>query len=300
MSGGRSRPFRLGDRSELLVEQLLAAFAFTTPVPRQEDVGVDFFCSLTHQEGQFLKAGPFFAVQAKSSTDPIVYEKPHELEWIKNQENPLLVCVADRKALSMDVYSTWNLLCGVLNGWRGQQQASRIELLPDAVHNVWPWVNDRDDGTQEICLGKPIARVTDADIFEDARMEPISRTLGEWVALDRLNIVNRHANIHWVLAPVAYETNRPPSNPTGVVFYTHPANMNVYSANLGRAATALRFVLRNPQTGIDATQPPWSRRMSALEELLLSHWELLDDATRSFLTQQGLKPFGRESDSTRH
>ena len=71
MSGGRSRPFRLGDRSELLVEQLLAAFAFTTPVPRQEDVGVDFFCSLTHQEGQFLKAGPFFAVQAKSRQIPL-------------------------------------------------------------------------------------------------------------------------------------------------------------------------------------------------------------------------------------
>jgi hypothetical protein len=290
MPGRRARSYRLGDRSELLVEQLLAAFAFTTPVPRQEDFGLDFFCSLIRQEGQFLKAGPFFAVQAKSTADDIVYEEPHELEWIKNQENPLLICVADRKSLAMDVYSTWNLICGVLNGWRGERQASRIVLRPGANHNVWPWVNDKADGTQEVCLGKPIARITDADIFDDARMGPISTTIGEWVALDRLNIVNRHANVHWVLAPVVHETNQSPTNPIGVVFYTHPANMNVYSANLGRAATALRFVLRNPQAGIDATQLPWSGRMSALEELLRSHWELLDDATRSFLTSQGLKP----------
>jgi hypothetical protein len=34
MSGGRARSFRLGDRSELLVEHLLAGIAFTTRVPR--------------------------------------------------------------------------------------------------------------------------------------------------------------------------------------------------------------------------------------------------------------------------
>ncbi len=290
MPGGRLRPFRLGDRAELLVEQLLAAFAFTTAVPRQEDFGIDFFCSFTHQEGQFLKAGPFFAVQAKSSTAPIEYNETHELEWIKNQENPLLICVADRQSLSMDVYSTWNILCGVLNGWRGQRAASRMVLRPGAEHNVWPWVVDNEDGSQEICLGKPIARVTDAEIFDDARLEPIARAIEAWVVLDRLNIVNRHANIHWVLAPVAYETNESPSDPTGVVFYTNPANMNVYSANLGRAATALRFLLRNAHALIDTTQQPWSTRMSTLEEVLRSHWDLLDEATRIFLTQQGLKP----------
>jgi hypothetical protein len=155
MPGARLRTFRLGNRSELLVEQLLAGFAFTTRVPLQEDVGVDFFCSLTRQEGQLLKTGPFFAVQAKSSTDPIVYEKPYEVEWITNQENPLLICVADRKALAMDVYSTWNLLCGVLNGWRGEKKPTRIRLLPGVSHHMWPWVEDKDDGSQDIRLGNP-------------------------------------------------------------------------------------------------------------------------------------------------
>src|ERR1700728_777592 len=267
MPGGRLRTFRLGNRSELLVEQLLAGFAFTTRVPLQEDVGIDFFCSLIRQEGNFLTAGPFFVVQAKSSTDDIVFEKPYELEWIKNQENPLLICVTNREALAMDVYSTWNVLCGVVIGWRGQKEASRIVLRPGVEHHIWPWVEDKDDGSQEIRLGKPIARITDTDIFDDTRMELLAHTIGQWVALDRMNIVNRYANMHWVLAPIAYETNRSPLPVDGGVFYFHPKNLSSYSANLGRAATALAFVLRNPNPGIDTTQMPWSTRLSDLQQL---------------------------------
>jgi hypothetical protein len=101
MPGGRSRAFHLGDRAELLVENLLCALAFTTPVPRSMDIGFDFFCSLISQERGFLKAGPFFTVQAKSSKDRIVYKKEHQLSWLTSLENPLLLCVADRKALAM-------------------------------------------------------------------------------------------------------------------------------------------------------------------------------------------------------
>ena len=141
MPGARLRSFRLGDRSELLVEHLLAGFAFTTRVPRQEDIGIDFLCSLiTGSEGkELLKAGPFFAVQAKSSAEKLAYKKAHELEWITNQENPLLLCVADRKATAMDVYSTWNLLCGVLGGWKGKMVPKRITLRPGGS-GKWPGV----------------------------------------------------------------------------------------------------------------------------------------------------------------
>ncbi len=290
MPGARLRTFRLGNRSELLVEQLLAGFAFTTRVPLQEDVGIDFFCSLTRQEGQLLKAGPFFAVQAKSSTVDIVYEKPHELDWIRNQENPLLICVADRNALAMDIYSTWNLTCGVLNGWRGQKEANRIVLRPGVEHHAWPWIEDKEDGSQEIWLGKPIARITDAELFDDARMELLAYTVGQWVALDRTNIVNRYANMHWVQGPLAYETNKSLLPPVGVVFYCNPINLNVYAANLGKTATALTFGLRNLGPGIDMTQPPWSTRATNLKDLLVSHWDLFDDTVRYFLTSQGLKP----------
>src|SRR5436309_11677825 len=112
MSGGRLSSYRLGDRAELLVEHLLSGLAFTTRVPRQEDIGIDFFCSLITgdvTDKNLLKAGPVFSVQAKSSPEAVTYEKPHELEWIRNQENPLFLCIGDREAAAMDVFSTWNL-----------------------------------------------------------------------------------------------------------------------------------------------------------------------------------------------
>jgi len=70
MPGVRARDLRRGDRSELLAEQLLAGFAFTTRVPREEDHGIDFFCNLISKEDPLLKAGSFFTVQAKSSAEP--------------------------------------------------------------------------------------------------------------------------------------------------------------------------------------------------------------------------------------
>jgi hypothetical protein len=292
MPGARLRSFRLGDRSELLVEQLLTSIAFTAPVPRQEDHGIDFFCNLYSYEGQLLKAGAFFTVQSKSKADALPYTKAHELEWIKNQENPMLLCVANRSALAVDVYSTWNLVCAALNGWRGEQAASRITLVPDADYNVWPGVEDHDDRSQEVLLGKPIVRITDADTFDDSRMQEIADVLGQWVALDRTNIVNRYAGMDWVVGPLSYETGQSPwaSSQTAVVFYTHPKNLEKYLINLGRVATMLTFTIRSAQSGIDVAQAPWSARMSALQELLRSHWDLLDDSLRKFLTDQGMSP----------
>jgi hypothetical protein len=123
-------------------------------------------------------------------------------------------------------------------------------------------------------------------------MELIANIIREWVALDRTNIVNRYANMHWVQAPMDYQTNVLPDAfaSKAVVFYCHPKNINKYSSNLGRAATTLAFLLRNPQSGVDTTEQPWSLRVSRLRDLLQSHWDILDDATRQFLTMQGMKP----------
>jgi hypothetical protein len=287
MPGGRPRTYRLGDRSELLVEQLLSAFAFTTRVPRQEDIGFDFFCSLISREGNLLKAGPFFAVQARSSPDAVIYEKDHEIAWITTQENPLLLCVVDRAALAMDVYSTWNMLCGPLA--TGQR---RITLLPGVDREEWPGVEHRSDGSQEIRLGAPIARVTDSDIFDDARVEQIATVISEWVALDRTNIVNRHAGMYWVVGPLNYQTGESPyaSGQSGVAFYWNPANLAQCSLNLGRVATALTLIIRDSLTESARSQPAWAARVVALRELLRSHWDLFDESVRQFLIGQGLGP----------
>jgi hypothetical protein len=269
MPGGRLRSFRLGDRAELLVGHLLTGVAFTTPVPRQEDIGVDFMCSLIRSDNEnagFLKGGPIFFVQSKGSTEDWVFEKPHELEWIKNQENPILLCIADREAGAMDVYSTWNLLCGVLNGWKGQKSANCIRLCPGKSGSQWFGVEDREDGSQDILLGKPIIRITHDEIFDEESTKRISKVIGQWISIDRENIVNRQAGLYWVIGPLSYETGNPLGGPHGGFLYWNPNNLEKCHVNLGRSATALWRVLQTlPE---QSAQEPWKTGVRHLKELL--------------------------------
>jgi hypothetical protein len=266
MPGGRARSFRLGDRSELLVEHLLAGVAFTTRVPRQEDIGIDFMCSLisgSHGAG-LLRAGPFFSAQAKSTPEAVVYEKPHELEWIMHQENPLLICVAERGASAMDVYSTWNLICAVQGGWNGQP-ARCIRLCPGEL-GAWPGVRNNSDGSQDVLLGKPIIRITHDQVFNESSTTEIAEVLEGWVSIDRQNIVNRSAGLNWVVGPLAYVTGKPLAGPHGGVFYWHPQNLDKCNVNLGRSATALWRVLKSLPGA--AEQEPWKTGIPHLKELL--------------------------------
>ena len=270
MSGGRARSFRLGDRSELLVEHLLAGVAFTTRVPRQEDIGIDFMCSLItgSHRASLLKAGPFFSVQSKSSRKALVYKKPHQLDWIRNQQNPLLICVADRRANAMDVYSTWNLSCAVQSGWKGQEP-KYIRLCPGEVAAEWPGVRPNPDGSLDVLLGKPIIRITQEQVFAEKSTAEIAEVLEGWIRIDRENIVNRYAGLHWAVGPRAYETGKPPGGPDGAAFYWAPQNLQKCFINLGRSATALWRVLRHQGMPEEVlTQETWKTCMPLLRELL--------------------------------
>lgn len=50
MSGARLFSFREGDRSEYLAQYLLSGLGLVTPVPRQEDIGFDFVCSIADEQ----------------------------------------------------------------------------------------------------------------------------------------------------------------------------------------------------------------------------------------------------------
>ena len=278
MPGGRLEPYRLGDRAELLVQQLLAGFAFTTPVPRPEDVGIDFFCTLIagRDGAKLLRAGLSFGVQAKSNRKPVIYRKPHEVAWIEHQENPILLCVADRKKAAMDVYSTWNLLCGVQSGWKGQK-AESITLRPGHT-GPWPGVSDKPKRCQDILLGKPIVRISHDDIFDDARSSKINQVITAWVAIDRMNIVNRYAGLNWALGPLTYETGELPQ-PGALAFYWNAKNLPQCVLNLGRSATAVFRIVRDRPS---STPAGWKAVQPSVRELL--RWcQKFDSSLSDFL-----------------
>src|SRR5947208_2597136 len=117
MSGKRVFSWREGDRSEYLAHFLLSAIGLVTPIPRQEDIGVDFYCSLADQEKGVLTFGFPFIVQTKAIGTPVVEIRPPDdyqhqqrvildhISWLFRQELPLFLALVDKEDISIRLYS---------------------------------------------------------------------------------------------------------------------------------------------------------------------------------------------------
>lgn len=112
MSGVRSYSFREGDRSEYLAQFLLSAIGLCTPIPRQEDIGFDFSCSIADQEEGQISFGSPFLVTVKSISHPNIEclppKKPKDqkhVEWLFKQDMPLFLGIVDKEAVSIRLYS---------------------------------------------------------------------------------------------------------------------------------------------------------------------------------------------------
>ncbi len=284
MPGARAYGFRIGDNAELLSEFVISRLAFTSRVPRTEDVGHDFLCSLAEREKNMFKAGPFFTVQAKSNKDPISFQKEYEIAWIKSQENPFFVCVANRSSLSVEFYTTWNLLVGILH-----KSAQKIVLIPGSESDTYKAPETESDlSEQRIYLGKPILNISAKDLVNDKNVNRYATILRQWIEIDRENIVNRYAGIYWIVGPKEYETNAPvpePFHPV-VAFMWNPKNLEKCKINFGRSATALRVVIRKALGREREDDSGVNSMIADLEQVLKSMNECLDPYAKDILLKE--------------
>lgn len=281
MPGARSRGWRLGDRGELLAESILSSIAFTVRVPRQEDVGHDLLCTIAEREGNLQRAGPFFTVQVKSNRGSITYEKEHEVAWIQNQENPFFLCVAHRNDLTIEMYSTWNMLNGFL-----LKGAQRIILEPGGLDADYEEVTTVA-GEQRVPLGRPILRMSMNDAMDEGRAKDLGKVLREWVRIDSENIANRATGMYWVVGPGNYDTNKSPLASTDfkISFFWNAENINICCSNFGRSATALRLVVRKA-FGTNETQSWGENKLGALERVLRSYSDQLEPLAKKVLKER--------------
>lgn len=246
MPGARPFGFRLGDRAELLAEFILSGLSFVVPVPRQEDVGHDFLCTLSKRKGNMIHAGPFFTIQVKSKKQDINYEKDHEVEWVKRIENPFFICVADRENLRISLYSTWNRL-----STKPFITPSNYVFSPGDQNDSYQKAKE-NKGTIFVPLGKPILIVSAKDTIDNERSEYLSSILRQWIIIDRLNIVNMDAGMHWIIGPNEYEINKPiKMDKLLQYFFSPPLVRNDLQKkvenNFGRTAMALNVLLQRKQ-----------------------------------------------------
>jgi hypothetical protein len=242
-------------------------------------------CTLAEIRDNLIWAGPSFTVQVKSSPDALVFEKPHEVEWVKNLENPYFLAVGYRDELRVDIYSTWARL--VAFEWKA---ARRIVLQPGPPARgrdlVW---TAPDESNQVIALGRPVLRATVHEFMDTSRAKALSDVLRQWIKLDRLNIVNNLAGMHWVVGCQRYQTNQVFHIDTMRIFW-NGKNLHACKVNFGRAATELRLTIRQALCGPRERKPKFMRTVSALDAVLREYWRELDSASQEALRQHvGLK-----------
>lgn len=273
MPGARPYGFWVGDNAELFAQYVLSSFAFSTPILRQDDVGHDFYCVLSEREGNLLRAGPFFTVQVKNERRNLIYEKTHEVEWIKKQDSPFFVCVSNRDDLTVELYSTWNRLNGFL-----LSDASKIILSFEPLEIDYPNAFTKQDKTEQIIpLGKPILKVSLQEMLDNDKKEELKNVLKKWIEIDRENIVYSQTGMFWVVGPQKYETNVLPNRGNDIIyFFWNPQNFEKCRLNFGRAATALRVVTKAVIQIDNSIQSFEGERLKSLDETLKRYSDILD------------------------
>jgi len=245
MAGGHLRATAFGTTSEHLAAAFLSAFAFTTRVRREEDLGHDFHCVLHDHGGSdatvprasgVLSAGPPFNVQVKSDRKPVTYEEPHARKWIGTQHSPFFVVVVSRKGLRFDIHSAWNLQNAIQNyGYGGDTDyITKIELTFPKQNETWPGFQHSpikhprmNKGVLSVPLGPPIVSTTMTAVTEPEEAQRVAAVLKDWIGFDQANIVRQATRMHWVYGPDNWQTDArlDESIPAFLSFYVNPNNL---------------------------------------------------------------------------
>lgn len=323
MAGGQLRSTAFGTTSEHLAEAFLSAFAFTTPVRRENDLGHDFHCVL-HEHGDalgdrrdaeegggvrasgVLSAGPPFNIQVKSDRKAISYERPHARKWIGTQQSPFFICVVDRAALKFDLYSTWNLSNAILMygyGW-DTDHVRRIDLVIPKLADAWSGFAAIEDpraagGVLSVPLGPPILSATMAEVMVADNAKRFAGVLGDWIALERANIVRQAMRMHWTYGPDHWRQGARLDQDTPMTgqFFFHPQNLEpdpddphrpTIGQNMVRSVVALLVGVdrhRRERGGLPPGVTPALE--AALHHVLhnAEHMLVTDDVVRSVLAK---------------
>jgi hypothetical protein len=205
--------FYKGNISELLADYLLSAIGVTTPVRRQFDRGIDFYCDLMDNESGYLTFGNPFTIQIKSASSPSVRYgpstpkkwKPDALFQLFRNEVPFFVGIVDKKKTSISIYDTTGL-------WQlyliGQSNFSEIKLITKSHDKMeWRdnvtqkqlegWEGSAADGIQHIIdMGNPIIDIEYKDLENKDELLRKKGILRNIINIERANIVHRNLGVN--------------------------------------------------------------------------------------------------------
>ena len=217
---------RFGNRAEYFAQYVLSALGVSSPVPRPEDIGIDFHCALAHKEGHLLffehtsgvQVGTIgskeFRYGVSRKRKPWKF-KPYETAWLFSQSLPLFVATVDQKSLTFRLYSTSPMwITKYLVG-----EPAEIILAPDEYHNPETGVLQEkllpegfgDRRTYRIPLFAPVVELC-LTTFTEEDTERARGALRKAIDTERKNLRYRDFGLHfveWLLDIVPNDPSRP-------------------------------------------------------------------------------------------
>ena len=187
MPGSTAPNLHEGGRSEIIADYLFSTWGTVTPVRRQDDFGVDLYCTLTERVGQRAMVTGYYSVQVKSNTQAWVFAKADEVRWLIDHPTPLFLACVDKSGGVLSVYQT---LARFVAGFSAEP--SPLELLPsnDEEGRMIHWYEG-----QSLSLSAPILRVSLSDLCNAAKLAQLKSVLRFWVDLDQHNCMLRRMGV---------------------------------------------------------------------------------------------------------
>lgn len=196
-------------------------------VPHEEDIGVDFNCTLAKKEDRRLSFSSSFLVQIKSVSrnNDLTYGGPHEktgqwqeeeIKWLFRQDLPLIIGLVDRSKLTLSLYTTSAMWSVFYRSDKLGQVVLQPGIPPNAediipvptitTMNSWQ-VGIGDGKSYKIPLGPPTVKISIDEADNPEKVNNIRGVLEYFLILEQQNILYRKLHIHYTKFPRQITTN---------------------------------------------------------------------------------------------
>ena len=192
-----------GSRSEVLADYLFSGWGTVTPVRRQDDYGVDLYCTLTERARKRAIVTDYFVVQVKSTMGRWLFRSRQAVKWLVEYPTPLFLACIEKKEGVLHLYHVMPRFYT----WVMGDLPSRLELRPE---NSEEGTFIRWENGKSFSLSAPIIRVSIADLIDKAKMDRLRKVFSFWVRFDRENCdLIRHGLLRFRM-PDRYRVNEIP------------------------------------------------------------------------------------------
>jgi hypothetical protein len=200
--------FRQGSRAEIIAQYFFSEFCIAERVVKENDFGIDLYCTLMKATGSMGLTSTLFGVQVKSGDAPFSYSGEYVSTWLKTLNIPILMCRVDRSELSVKVFSTWTLNSLVTNDERFKT-VDFIERYSDdsaADRLKMPLI---ENGKATVWMGPPIIECALEQLINgNIPIDELDMILKEWIEFDFLNYAKRHIGIPAYFGYTKWITNQ--------------------------------------------------------------------------------------------